>query len=128
MPYNCDDCGNIGGRMNLLFGIRLCKNCQTSFKYKLICKSKALKQYKLTQNDLENVQIEKYLCKNPYNKSGNHMTLYFEFDIQQIFLDKYEDIIKNKLHMPNPNEELNLDRNVNYYESINKVLEYLNEK
>ena len=52
MPYACEDCGEQGARMNSMFEIRLCQVCSTLPKYKLICKSKALNQYVLTDTDL----------------------------------------------------------------------------
>lgn len=123
MPYYCEDCGNLGARMNTLFEIRLCENCSHSFKYKLICKSKAINQYKLTLDDLQNNQISEYYCKNPHYKSGPPMTLYLELDIQRIFLNKYNDIITTKL-------QINININDNQEEKdqiIKMVVNYLNQ-
>ena len=104
MPYTCEDCGQIGARMNNLFEIRLCTECSRSDKYKLICKSKALKEYLLTNIDLYTSPnpSQEYLVKNPHYKSGPPMTLYLEKSIQQIFLNKYNDLITNVLFIQNP--------------------------
>lgn len=104
MPYACEDCGEMGARMNQLFEIRLCSECSKSSKYKLICKSKALSQYLLTNTDLDiNPNPPKeYLVKNPHYKSGPPMTLYLETEIQRVFLSKYDDMITNILIIPNP--------------------------
>lgn len=121
MPYNCEDCGIQGARMNLFFEIRLCKICSHSFKYKLICKSKALSLYKLSNDDLQNNQANEYYCKNPYYKSGPPMTLYLELDIQRIFFNKYNDIIVNKL-------QINLSENQEDKDQVvNLVVNYLNQ-
>lgn len=96
MPYECKDCGKMGARMNSLFEIRLCVDCSNSFKYKLICKSKALNQYLLTKSDLDNNPelVQEYLVKNPHYKSGPPMTLYLESQVHKIFMIKYKEIIK----------------------------------
>lgn len=95
MPYACEDCGEPGARMNSLFEIRLCANCSSSPKYKLICKSKALNQFALTQTDLDThpIQLEEYRVKNPHYRSGPPMTLYKQMEIEQIFLSKYNNLI-----------------------------------
>jgi len=120
MPYNCEDCNQPGARMNLIFGIRLCKNCNCLPQYKLICKSKAMDKYFLNKNDLEhNYNISKeYSVSNPYNKSGPPMTLYLEQQIQQIFLQKYYDLINNILKISNPEDNIDnvIFRIKNYYD------------
>jgi len=95
MPYACEDCGEQGGRMNSMFEIRLCQACSTLPKYKLICKSKALNQYVLTQTDLDSHPIppEEYRVKNPHYRSGPPMTLYKQIEIEQVFLSKYDNLI-----------------------------------
>lgn len=95
MPFPCEDCGEMGARMNSLFEIRLCVNCSSSHKYKLICKSKALNQYVLTQTDLDTYPTppEEYKVKNPHYRSGPPMTLYKQVDIEQVFLSKYNNLI-----------------------------------
>ena len=122
MPYLCEDCGILGARMNLFFEIRLCKLCSHSFKYKLICKSKSINKYKLSQSDLQNNQIKEYYCINPHYKSGPPMTIYLESDIQTIFFQKYNDIITTKLQIiSNDNQEDNeqiIKMVINYLDQI----------
>lgn len=95
MPFACEDCGEMGARMNSMFEIRLCQACSTLPKYKLICKSKALNQYILTDTDLNSHQIppEEYRVKNPHYRSGPPMTLYKQTEIEQVFLSKYNNLI-----------------------------------
>jgi hypothetical protein len=54
MPYNCENCKESGARMNSIFKIRLCNICFNSYKYRLICKSKAQSQYLLLKSDFNN--------------------------------------------------------------------------
>lgn len=139
MPFVCEDCGEIGARMNLLFEIRLCKECSKSTKYKLICKSKALSEYLLTNTDLVNYPNppKEYLVNNPHYKSGPPMTLYLESSIQQVFLFKYNNLITNILLIPNPlNNISNVKKSIlNYleeqkdikrFEKYNKILNKYN--
>lgn len=120
MPYNCEDCGGQGARMNSMFEIRLCETCSHGSKYKLICKSVGIKQYKLTESDLANNQhLRQFHCKNPYWKSGPAMTLYLESEIQEIFLVKYHDVITNKLGIHNPNS--------NIANTVIQVIEFLED-
>ena len=95
MPYACEDCEEMGARMNSLFEIRLCQACSSSPKYKLICKSKALNYYALTQTDLDSYPIppQEYRVKNPHYRSGPPMTLYKQIEIEQVFLSKYKILI-----------------------------------
>lgn len=122
MPFACEDCGGMGGRMNNLFEIRLCADCSKSSKYKLICKSKAFTEYLLTKTDFENnpTPPKEYLVKNPHYKSGPPMTLYLESSIQQLFLSKYDDLITNILLIPNPMD--------NMEKTIEKIKNYLEEQ
>lgn len=136
MPYECEDCGKMGARMNTLFEIRLCADCSKSFKYKLICKSKALKQYLLTKLDLDNNEdlIQEYLVKNPYYKSGPPMTLYLETQVCKIFLFKYRDIIKkifteqNSLNYEIIDDEFNPSDIAKMKIIVSEVSNYLKEQ
>ncbi len=119
MPYKCEDCRELGARMNMFFSIRLCDKCSHSFKYKLMSKSKALEQYKLTMEDFNDLDIAKYHCKNPYYKSGPPMTLYLESDIQKIFINKYKNIIDDILFIENPLLDIP--------SSVQLVLDYIND-
>lgn len=120
MPYNCEDCGILGARMNTLLEIRLCETCAQKSEYKLICKSIALKQYKLSETDLlNNLELKNYQCKNPHWKSGPAMTLFLERDIQQIFLIKYNNIVTNELRINNPQDNIS--------NTVNLVINYLED-
>lgn len=117
MPFTCENCGEIGARMNSIFKIRLCINCLHSPKYKLVSKSKALNKYRLTQSDLDNYpnSLEKYLVINPYYKSGPPMTLYYETQIEQVFLYKYNNLIY-QLCIMEPNVDQIIKIIFNYHE------------
>ena len=119
MPYNCEECGELGARMNALFEIRLCINCVDSLKYKLICKSKAQSEFILTKSDFNNYPYKEFYAKNPHYKSGPYMTLYFESDIHNLFLNKYNDLIHNNLNIFN----LDLHENIEYVKQ--SVINYL---
>jgi hypothetical protein len=129
MPYECEDCKQMGARMNSLFEIRLCNDCSDSFKYKLICKSKALDDYLLTKSDLDNNinPPKEYLVKNPHYKSGPPMTLYLESEIQQIFLSKYDNLINNVLDIPN-RQNLNLNDNSDIKNIVQMISDFNEEK
>jgi hypothetical protein len=121
MPFACEDCGEMGARMNALFEIRLCVECSKSAKYKLICKSKAQSVYLLSKTDFNTIlpnPPKEYLVKNPHYKSGPPMTLYLETEIQQLFLSKYNELITNILIILNPldNIENTIDLVKNYFE------------
>lgn len=109
MPFACEDCGEMGSRMNTLFEIRLCKLCSSSHKYKLICKSKVLEKFMLTQSDLYNYPNipKEFMVINPHYRSGPPMTLYKEIEIEKVFLSKYNELII-KLSIP----ELNLEEKI----------------
>mgnify|MGYP001087492456 CR=1 FL=1 len=108
MPYKCENCKEIGARMNLLFEIRLCKKCVNSSKYKLISKSKAIIKYFLNKNDLvSNCDlVKKFFVGNPYYKTGPPMTLYLENEIQQIFLKKYNNLLNDFFIILNPQNNM----------------------
>lgn len=110
MPYECEECGTIGARKNLIFEIRLCSNCHKLNKYKLICKSKVFSIYKLTQYDLlcYPIKLTEYLVNNPYYKSGPPMTLYLFTQIIEIFISKYKDLLKNILNIQEPLNNLEM--------------------
>ena len=135
MPYNCEECDILGARMNSIFQIRLCEECVNNSKYKLICKSDAIKKYRLSKSDFENNNfIEKY-CKNPYYKSGPPMTLYFNHEIITWFLIKYNNLITEILQLTNPldNIEDTINKVINHYANIklknkNKTLEKILKK
>lgn len=122
MPYNCEECGKVGARLNSMLEIRLCENCVAGPKYRTICKSIAMKKYKLTDLELGNAQIKHYLCKNPHWKSGPAMTLYLETDIQQLFLQGYTEIITDVLKKPIPLEPISID------ETSEEILNWIEEK
>lgn len=125
MPYNCEDCGQQGARMNSLFEIRLCVNCSCSNKYKLICKSKAMGKYLLTNTDIANGPNppKEYRVKNPHYKSGPPMTLYLESEIEELFLLKYNDLITNILMIQNPHDNIEkvLKEIENYFEEQKNI-------
>ena len=119
MPYNCEDCKKSGAKMNILFEIRLCKTCSHSLKYKSICKSNVLLQYKLSKEDFYDYPYKIFYCNNPYWKNGPPMTLYLELDIRQLFLNKYSNIITNILQIYNPIE--------NFDNTFQLVSKYINQ-
>lgn len=136
MPFACEDCGEIGARMKILFEIRLCGLCSNSSKYKLVCKSKIFNEYLLTWSDLDNYfePPKKYLVQNPHYRSGPPMTLYKVKDIEQVFLSTYNDlIVKIGIHEPNINlaqtveiikdyyrEQKNIKKQEKYYKILDK--------
>ena len=120
MPYNCEECNELGARLNSIIGIRLCEKCVNSDKYKLICKSDAIKKYKLSKTDFDNNNFEEMYCKNPHYRSGPVMTLYYENEIINFFINKYNNLIRNTLLIDNPhnNIENTIAKVKNYYDDI----------
>jgi len=119
MAYTCEVCGSENAKKNKIIEMILCTNCQET-EYKLICKSDAMKKYNLTKKDIENYDYEEFNCRNPHYKSAAMMTLYYEKDIKNYIIEKYNDIITNELNILNPEDNL--------YESINNLYEYLQNK
>ncbi len=119
MPYKCEECQQLGARLNHIFEKRLCVNCLSSNKYKLICKSEVLKRYQLTKTDLTNYQYEEILCTNPIYPNASPMTLYYEREIKTFFINKYKKIIEEKLNF----QEYISEDNIDYI--ITLVLNYL---
>lgn len=111
MPYNCEECGELGARMNSRFEIRLCEKCSSSQKYKLICKSVVMNKYKLTDTELNNLRLnnlklKQYYGINPHWRSGPPMILFLETDIFQLFLQKHHNTVVNILNIHNPDADM----------------------
>jgi hypothetical protein len=124
MPYTCEECNFVGVKINHIIEKRLCKECLLSNKYKLICKSEIKKKYKFNDDDFLNYPYKEIYVNNPYYKRGPSMTLFYEKDIKKYFLNKYNDIIINKLNINNIDiDNINFD-NIND-EDINIILEKL---
>ncbi len=87
MPFECTECKALGARLIFALDIRLCKACKTLFKYRLISKTRALKDYMLKKNDLEG--LEYIEVGNPLYRGQSNMQLYKENQIINIFINKY---------------------------------------
>lgn len=131
MPYDCENCGKTGARMNTTIQKRLCSEC-LSQDYKLICKSTAIKKYKLTNNELINdYNYEKFTTVNPHYKCASEMHLYYEKDIINFFLETRDNIITNILCINEPRK--NIEDTVlavdSYYKNLltNKKQEKINQ-
>lgn len=119
MSNICEVCGSENAKNNKIIEMKLCVDCQET-DYKLICKSDAMKKYNLTQKDIENYDYEEFNCRNPHYKSAPMMILYYEKDVKNYIIEKYNDIITNELNILNPED--NLD------DSINNLYQYLQNK
>ena len=86
----------------------------------IICKSDAMKKYNLTKKDIENYDYEEFYCRNPHYKSAPMMVLYYEKDVKNYIIDKYNDIITNELNILNPENDLD--------NCINNLHEHLQNK
>ena len=93
MPYNCEECNIIGAKLNNLVEKRLCKDCLTSDKYILICKSMVKSNYNFNNNDFENYPYEVIYTKNPHYKCATSMNLFYEKDIKKYFIEKHKAIV-----------------------------------
>ncbi len=118
MPFECEECTNLGARLVFGLDIRLCKGCKKLFKYRLISKTHALKDYGLKQNDIDNLEYKE--VGNPLYRGERNMILYKESDILNIFIKKYYTLIGHN--------EINIlerpDENPNFRERINNILEF----
>jgi len=119
MPYKCEECDFIGVKINHIIEKRLCKVCLLSNKYKLICKSDVKKKYKFNDDDFINYPYIKIYVNNHYYRNAQIMTLFYEKDVKRYFLNKYNDIIINKLNI----NEININE-VND-DDVNIILEKL---
>lgn len=81
----CDECNEQKGRNSDIFDMRLCSDCFKLDKYKTICKTTVLKKYKLTQNDIKD--IESFEVTNPMFKKAAPMVLFKLADIENLFCD-----------------------------------------
>lgn len=86
--YKCEECNELGARLKSALNIRLCDECNTSKKYKLITKTTVKDKYKLTDSDLKN--IPSYPVKNPHFSCAAPMILYLEKVIFTAFINKYD--------------------------------------
>jgi hypothetical protein len=118
MPYNCEECEKEGARMHSVIGKRLCPECTQSDKYKTICKSDAIRKYRLKKRDIDNYPYQEFECVNPMYRTASPMILYYERDVKQYFINIHTDILHNELNIEN--EEIDYQ--------IESVLEYLREK
>ena len=93
MPYNCEECNVVGAKLNNLVEKRLCKDCLTSDKYILICKSMVKSNYNFNNNDFENYPYEVIYTKNPHYRCATSMNLFYEKDIKKYFIEKHKAIV-----------------------------------
>ncbi len=125
MPFVCAECNELGAR--LIFGLedtRLCKNCKILFKYRMISKTHALKNYALNKNDLTG--LEYIEVGNPLYRGAQNMILYKEKQILDLFINKYFNKIEinDRNYLSNVSNSLEHDMN-EYKNIINKIIELI---
>jgi len=120
MPYNCEECNVIGAKLNNLVEKRLCKDCLTSDKYNLICKSMVKSNYNFNNNDFENYPYEVIYTKNPHYRCATSMNLFYEKDIKKYFIEKHKAIVIKNI------DELNHNLNYNIVINHDNVIDYEN--
>lgn len=115
----CDECGDRPARMNTVHKIRLCNNCKALDEYQVLCKSIAMKEYFLTNKDMEKCDATK--VPNVYH-SGT-MYLYKKLDIVDLFCEKYQVAPFDKKEIRSMQRELSAklnDRSVKMQETNEK--------
>jgi hypothetical protein len=112
----CGECNKKESVM-IRYDTRICNDCSSLDKYTSICKSTAIKDYKLTETDLETVEYRE--VKNPHYRSASNMKLYKLSDIKTAFCNKHNitedkiNITLKKLKEPKPkNMEKRSEANV----------------
>lgn len=75
----CDECNLFYAPKRELYNMRICTDCNDLPQYKLITKTRAIKQYKLKETQLETLDSIKR--DNPHYKCSAPMTLYREIDV-----------------------------------------------
>lgn len=84
MPVVCDICGESPARMNNIFEKRFCEKCRDDPEYKLIYKTTAKKKYRLTDDDIK--QLECFESESYQHRCT--VTLVREIDAMNCFCDK----------------------------------------
>lgn len=85
----CVECGRVTRRVHGIIGVSLCSECQQGNpeKYACITKTRAIKEYRLTESDLAKLDVIE--TDNPHYKSAAPMRLYLHKHIKQVSLNKY---------------------------------------
>eukprot|EP01118_Nematostelium_gracile_P004779 TRINITY_DN15704_c0_g1_i1.p1 TRINITY_DN15704_c0_g1~~TRINITY_DN15704_c0_g1_i1.p1 ORF type:complete len:295 (-),score=44.42 TRINITY_DN15704_c0_g1_i1:161-1045(-) len=84
----CASCTSNAKYRSPFFKVYLCNECSTSnYLYKVITKSDALKQFKLVERDLEDVNC--VLKQNPHYRSSAPMRLYSREEIITVAIEKH---------------------------------------
>jgi hypothetical protein len=128
MPYNCEECNVIGAKLNNLVEKRLCKDCLTSDKYILICKSMVKSNYNFNNNDFENYPYRVIYTNNPFYKSASGMNLFYEKEIKKYFIEKHKAIVIkniNQLNYKLSNNILINDNVIDYENLSNEIINSL---
>ena len=77
----CFRCMGNRTRYDEFYGLRVCFDCRKSYSgFKLITKTRAKNEYKLKDNDLD--ELERVEVDNPHYKTGSKMVLYLETDVK----------------------------------------------
>jgi hypothetical protein len=90
---NCSHCNINNGKFNDIFNKNLCKYCLEFDEYKLICKSDAISNFLLKDIDIDELNYIEVI--NPRFKCASRMKLYSNAQVENIFFEKYDEIIKN---------------------------------
>jgi hypothetical protein len=86
-PPICEDCKLHEGRKTRTEKIILCDDCVKKDEHTFITKTRALGEYFLNENDIEDVECIE--IKNPHYRSQS-MYLYKVSDIKDVFIKKYK--------------------------------------
>ncbi len=125
MPFLCEECGITGARIIFGIDIRLCKDCKQLFKYRMISKTHALKDYGLKYEEIENLEYKE--VGNPLYRGERNMKLYKERDVLNIFINKYYKIINDEDMIILNSQEDNSQFYLRICDIINKTLVFYKE-
>lgn len=124
----CFDCLKQKSQMSFFYEIPLCHKCQKD-NYLLITKTNAMKEYKITSNEIE--KIQHMSVKNPYHKTGaHHMQLYLKSDIERFTKNNIstKKIIDPQKKLENASKKQNRIQKIIKKEDMENYTYYINSK
>src|SRR6185503_14129605 len=87
----CEECNKDESTLKR-YNMNVCEKCSKMDKYTSICKTTALKDYKLTENDIANIDYKE--LKNPHYSCAGTMKLYKLSEIKNAACVKHNTTLK----------------------------------